>query len=144
MFTDPVFGGENIRNEILKALQSKKIPFQHLTHQQTAAHHVAKEVGVDLQEGVKCLILRGKKSQNNYLICVLGHQRVDMKALSILVDENCEFEKIDVIKARFGLDVGGVPPFGSLLGLDVYFDTGIQNCKEVIFSCGPLNESIRM
>ncbi|HSX26441.1 MAG TPA: YbaK/EbsC family protein, partial [Chlamydiales bacterium] len=46
--------------------------------------------------------------------------------------------------ARFGLDVGGVPPFGSLLGLDVYFDTGIQNCKEVIFSCGPLNESIRM
>ncbi len=51
---------------------------------------------------------------------------------------------MDSIKERFGLEVGGIPSFGNLLGLDVYFDITIQNCKEVIFSCGLVNESVRM
>ncbi|MBS0624932.1 MAG: YbaK/EbsC family protein [Verrucomicrobia bacterium] len=144
MATSPTFGGEKIRNAILEQLQLRKIAYQHFTHQEITPHLVAKEIGVDIHEGVKCLIMRGKKSHNNYLICVLGHQKVDMKALASLVEEKCEFEKVDSIQERFGLEVGGIPPFGNLLGLDVYFETGIQNCNEVIFSCGPLNESIRM
>jgi nondiscriminating aspartyl-tRNA synthetase len=138
------FGKERVRNEILKLLQCSNFSFQHVTHQETMPHKVAKEIGVDVCEGIKCLIMRGKKSYKNYLACVLGHQKVDMRALSALVGENCELEKIETIKNRFGLDIGGIPPFGNLLGIDVYFDTHIQNCKEVIFSCGPVHESIRM
>lgn len=136
--------GENVRNEILRLLQSKKFYFQHFIHVETAAQDVAKEIGVTIQEGIKCLVMRGKKSCKNYLICVRGHQKVDMRAVSALIDENCEFEKIETIKERFGLDVGGTPPFGALLNLDVYFDRSIQSCKEVIFSCGLRNESVRM
>ena len=139
-----IFGGKNIRDEILRQLHLKRAIFQHFTHQETEAHHIAKEVGVAVQEGIKCLILRGKKSQKNVLVCLLGHQKLDMRAVSTLFGENCEFEKIDTIKERFGLEVGGIPPFGGLFGLDVYFDENIQNCKEVIFSCGLLNESVRM
>jgi nondiscriminating aspartyl-tRNA synthetase len=67
-----------------------------------------------------------------------------MKALSNLVSENCECEKIEKIKEQFGLDVGGIPPFSFLLGIDAFFDQSIQGCKNVIFSCGLMNESIRM
>lgn len=139
-----MYGAENIRSEILSLLRDKNIPFEHIVHKETAHQNVAKEIGVDIQEGLKCLIMRGKKSHTHYLICVLGHQKVDMKALSVLVSENCEFERIEKIKEEFDLDVGGIPPFGSLLGIDAFFDQSIQDCKSVIFSCGPLNESIRM
>jgi nondiscriminating aspartyl-tRNA synthetase len=139
-----MFGGENIRNEILNLLKTKKIPFEHIVHQETVHHNVAKEIGVHIQEGLKCLIVRGKKSQINYLIGVRGNQKVDMKALSVLVSENCELEKTEKIKERFGLDIGGIPPFSFLLGIEAYFDQSIQDCKSVIFSCGLKNESIRM
>ena len=139
-----IFGGENIRNEIFRQLLLKKIPFNHLTHQEIAHQRVAEEIGVDISEGIKCLIMRGKKSLKNYLICVRGHQRVDMRALSTLVGENCEFEKIEIVKERYGLEVGAIPPFGDLLGLEVYFDISIQNSENVIFSCGLVNESLRM
>jgi nondiscriminating aspartyl-tRNA synthetase len=139
-----IFGGENVRNEILSLLNGKQIPFEHIVHRETVSHNVAKEIGVNMHEGLKCLIVRGKKSNMNYLICVLGHQKIDMRALSILVDEKCEFEKIETIKTVFGLDVGGIPPFGFLLGIEAYFDENIRDCREVVFSCGLMNESIRM
>lgn len=140
----PMCGGEAIRNEILNLLKAKNIPFEHIVHKETAHHNVAKEIGVNIQEGIKCLIVRGKKSHTHYLVCVLGHQKVDMKALSVLVSENCEFEKIEKIKEQFGLDVGGIPPFSFLLGIKAFFNQSIQSCQEVIFSCGLRNESIRM
>jgi len=144
MANSAFFGGENIKSEILCILKSKNISFEHVVHKEIAHQNVAKEIGVNISEGIKCLIVRGKKSHLNYLICVLGHQKIDMRALSSLVSENCEFEKIETIKKKFGLDVGGIPPFKFLLGIDAYFDQSIQACKDVIFSCGPLNESIRM
>ena len=135
---------QHIRDAILGQLQANSLNFQHITHEHIDAHQVAKEVGVAVQEGIKCLIMRGKKSGTNYLICVLGHQRVDMHALAELTQEKCEFEKAEVIKERYGLEVGGIPPFGNFLGLDIYFDVGIQNCQDIIFSCGLVNESVRM
>ena len=93
----------SINNEILKLLRTKQISYNHFIHKETEQYKVAKEIGVGVHEGIKCLIMRGKKSQTNYLIGVLGHQKVDMRAVSALVGENCEFEKIDVIKERFGL-----------------------------------------
>ena len=53
-------------------------------------------------------------------------------------------EKIETIRERYGLEIGAIPPFGKILGLESYFDVGIRNCTEVIFSCGLINESIRM
>lgn len=138
------FGGENIRNEILRELRETKTTFQHITHKETNPEKIAKELGINVNQGIKCLIIRGKKSKKNYLVCVRGHQRVDLNALEGIFGEACELEKPDVIKERYGLDVGGVPPFGKLLGLDVYFDDDILNCQHIICSCGPLKESLRM
>lgn len=137
--------GEKIRNEILRILKAKKISFQHLTHQETISQNVSKEIGVAMHETIKSLIMRGKKTQKNYLICLLGHQKVNMHALASLVGEPCELEKIKALKEQFGLDVGGVCPFGDLLAIpEIYFDIGIKNCNNVVFGCGLPNESIQM
>ena len=140
----PVFGAENIRNEILGLLKAKNISFQHMVHKETDQYKVAEEIGVTVNEGVKSLIVRGKKSGTNYLVCILGHQRINMKSLPELVAEACEFEKPETIKEKFGLDVRGVPPFGSLLGIHALFEQSIQDCDNVVFSPGLMNETIRM
>ena len=44
-----------------------------------------------------------------------------MKAVAEMVGEKCEFEDPEVIKERYGLQIGGVPPFGQLLNLETFF-----------------------
>jgi nondiscriminating aspartyl-tRNA synthetase len=62
----------------------------------------------------------------------------------MLSAEKCEFEDPSVILERFGLQIGGVPPFGPLLGLDTYYDTEIADKSAVAFNCGLATESILM
>lgn len=128
-----------MRDEILRRLKGKE--FRHLVHAESDPRLIAQEVGIDVSKGLKCLVVKGKKSGKNYLVCVQGHKRVDMKAVAGVVGENCEFEAREVIRERYGLEVGGIPPF---LELDVFFDSDIASCDEVIFSCGLVNESIVM
>ncbi len=139
------FGGENIRNEIMRLLKHQDIEFTHLTHIATpTSEDSAKERNTLLEEGVKSIILRGKNSKKNYQVNISSHLKLDMKAVATLVGERCEFEDPDVIKERFGLIVGGVPPFGTLLNLDTYFDNQIKEHAKAAFNCGMQTESIIM
>jgi len=67
-----------------------------------------------------------------------------MKAVAAAVGENCEFEDKDIIKTRFGVVPGGVPPFGHLLGMETYFDAAITSQERAAFNCGMQTESIVM
>ena len=138
-------GGENIRNEIIRQCHAKGIPFEHKIHEVTPTSQDSAHIrGTKLEEGIKSLILRGKNSKKNYQFNIPAHCRLDMKVASDLVGEKCEFEDPVVIKERFGLTVGGVPPFGNLLNLDNYFDDTIRLNEQAAFNCGLPTESIVM
>lgn len=139
------FGGENIRNEILRLLKENDFPFEHKVHEPTPTSEDSSRVrGVPMQEGVKALILKGKNTKKNYQFNVLAHLKVDMKAVEKMVGEKCEFEDPAVILERFGLIIGGIPPFGVLLNLETFFDAAIQASERVAFNCGLQTESIIM
>ena len=67
-----------------------------------------------------------------------------MKAVGELAGEKFEFESPDVIKERFGIPVGGVPPFGNLMNLDTYFDDEVRGREVAAFNCGLQTESVVM
>ncbi|MBM3198760.1 MAG: aspartate--tRNA(Asn) ligase [Chlamydiae bacterium] len=137
------FGGENIRNEILRLLKHHDMPFTHLNHERTAtSEESAIARGTLLEEGVKSLILRGKNTKKNYQCNIPAHRKVDMKAIASLVGEKCEFEEPEVILERYGLEVGAIPPFGSLLNLETFFDESIVSHERSAFNCGLVTESI--
>ncbi|MBA3958386.1 MAG: aspartate--tRNA(Asn) ligase [Parachlamydiaceae bacterium] len=139
------FGSENIRNEIIRLMKNSDITFEHLIHEPTPTSEDSARVrGTLPQEGVKALILRGKSSKKNYQLNIPSHLKLDMKAVADLVGEKCEFESPEIIKERFGLVVGGVPPFGQLLNLDTFFDEAVLNSKRTAFNCGLQTESIIM
>lgn len=139
------FGGENIRNEIIHQLHQKKMDFDHRVHEPTpTAEDSARVREIKLEEGVKALILRGKNTKKNYQFNIPAHLKVDMKAVADRVGEKCEFEDPAVIQERFGLQIGGVPPFGNLLNLDNYYDELITKQERAAFNCGLTTESIIM
>lgn len=139
------FGGENMRGEIIRQLKDNQMEFQHLVHEPTPTSEDSARVrGMKVEEGVKSLILRGKNSKKNYQFNVLAHHKIDMKTVSDTVGEKCEFEAPEVIKERFGLQIGGIPPFGPLLNLETFFDEEILSVPVVAFNCGLLTESVMM
>lgn len=140
-----VFGGENLRNEIIRLLKHHDFVFNHSVHEETPTSEDSARVrGISMQEGVKALILRGKNTKKNYQFNISSHLKLDMKAVADIVGEKCEFEDAAVIKERFGLEVGGIPPFGSLLNLDTFYDERIQTQARAAFNCGLRTESIIM
>ena len=139
------FGGENIRNEIIRRLKEIESPFQYLTHEPTPTSEDSARVrNLGLNQGIKSIILRGKNTKKNYQFNIPSHLKLDMKSISELAGEKCEFEDPTIIQERFGLIVGGVPPFGILLNLDTYFDESIPTDSIIAFNCGLSTESIIM
>jgi nondiscriminating aspartyl-tRNA synthetase len=139
------FGSENIRNEIIRLIKHNEMDFQHVVHEPTPTSEDSARVrGTQLEEGVKSLILRGKNSKKNYQVNIPSHLKLDMKAVAEAVGEKCEFEDASIIQERFGIVVGSVPPFGSLLNIDTFFDEKVPFYERSAFNCGMLTESIIM
>lgn len=139
------FGCESIRNEIIRQLKDHSFEFTHLTHEPTPTSLDSARVrNTKMEEGVKALILKGKNSKKNYQFNIPSHLKIDMKIVAELVGEKCEFEEASVILERFGLHVGGIPPFGNLMNLDTFFDNSISKLEKVAFNCGMSTESIVM
>ncbi len=139
------FGGENIRGEIIRLLKDKDMEYKHLVHEATPTSEDSARVrGTKLEEGVKSILLKGKNSKKNYQFNIPSHLKLDMKAVAEAVGEKCEFEDPAVIEERFGLIIGGVPPFGTLLNLETFFDEEIKKGAQVAFNCGLRTESIVM
>jgi nondiscriminating aspartyl-tRNA synthetase len=139
------FGAENIRNEIIRLIRQHDLEFNHLTHEATPTSEDSARVrGTQLEEGIKSIILRGKSSKKNYQVNLPSHLKLDMKAVGELLGEKCEFEDPAIIQERFGLAIGGVPPFGELMNLETFFDEKIRQLSNVAFNCGLQTESIIM
>lgn len=139
------FGEENIRNEIIRQLKDQNIPFTHLEHEKASTSEDSARVRkTALDTGIKALILKGKSSKKNYQFNIPGHLKLDMSAVKQIVGEKCEFENPERIKERFGLQIGGVPPFGHLLNIENYYDEKIEKQGEISFNCGFKTESIVM
>lgn len=140
-----IFGAENIRNEIIRLLKDNKIEYDHKKHEPTpTSQDSAKVRGTSMAEGVKAIILVGKTSKKNYQFNVSANMKLDLKKVKEIVGEACEFEDPEIISKRYGIVVGGVPPFGNLLAIETYFDKHIVEQKRAAFNCGMQEESIIM
>jgi nondiscriminating aspartyl-tRNA synthetase len=140
-----ILGGERVRDAIVSLLSSRAMKYNHTTHEPLITSEDAVRVtGHKPEEGVKAIILKGKVSGKNVMVAIPGNLKTDIKAVEEKVGEKLEMESPDEIKNRYGIEVGGVPPFGNLLGLEVYFDEHIMEQPEVHFNAGLRTESISM
>lgn len=138
-------GGENIRNEIISRIKKAVFDYDYKKHEPTPTSEDSARIrGTKMSEGVKALILRGKTTNENYMFAIPADKKADMKKVSEIVGEKCEFEKPEIIESRYGLIIGGVPPFGNLLGIKTYFDSAVLNEEISAFNAGLQTDSIVM
>jgi nondiscriminating aspartyl-tRNA synthetase len=137
--------GEEVGNQLLTILKRNNVEFKEIEHAVTkTSEESAQFRGTELKQGVKALILKGKKSKKNIMVNVPADQKLDVKKIAELEGEAFEFESPEVIKERFGLVVGSIPPFGKLLGLKTYMHKGVLENNEIVFNRGSLTNSVLM
>lgn len=96
--------------EILKILSENEIPFQHFTHPavftcEMASQHLQHLPGT----GTKNLFLRNEKETKFFLVSVQESKRVDLKALSDLLDTGrLGFASAEHLREYLGVEAGSV------------------------------------
>ncbi|MDQ6985635.1 MAG: amino acid--tRNA ligase-related protein [Candidatus Dojkabacteria bacterium] len=137
--------GKDMVKAIKSLLDAKEFQYEYSVHEETPTSEDSARVrGTKESEEVKAIILKGKKSEKNYIVNIPGNMRIDFKAVEEIVGEKVEMEKPEVIKERYGLIIGGVPPFGNLLDIPNYFDEKVTVEERSAFNCGLRTESIVM
>jgi len=143
--SEKIYGGDETVELIKKLLDSRAIKYKFLKHKPVqTSEEVAKVRNAKIEECVKAIILSTKKSKTNYMVVIPANLKVDMKKVGEYLGESVDFEKPESIKEKFGLELGGIPPFGNLFELRVLFDKNITKNELVAFNCGKTDCSIIM
>lgn len=135
----------SIVKAIRKLLEEKDITYIYDEHPPVrTSKEAAKTRGTKIEEGAKAIILVGKKSGENFMVVLPAHLRINFSKVREVIGEKCEMENPEVIFNKFGIEVGGVPPFGNVLGLKTLVDKKLDREGKVSFNCGLKTASIEM
>lgn len=136
---------DDVVNCIKNLLDTKNIDYKFDEHEEVITSEDAARVrGTKLEQGAKAIILKGKKSGKNIMVTLPANKKVDMKAVKKEFGEEVTMEDPQIILEKWGIQVGGVPPFGNVLGLEVLFDSTLLVPKTLDFNAGKRTCSIQM
>lgn len=131
--------------KIKELLGKNKIQYKLYEHEPVyTSEQAAKVRGSKLQEGVKALVLKSD-SGNFILALVAANRKVDLEKLAKAVNsKRLVLAKPDEVLEQTGCEIGSVPPFGNVLGLQTYMDPSVAENEFVEFNAGLRTTSIRM
>lgn len=140
-----IYFAKELYTEMINRLKGRNYKFDIIEHEAVVTSEEAANVRkTKLSEGVKAIILRGKKTGRNVMVCLPATLKLDTKPVEEIELDKFEFEKPETIKNKFGLEVGAIPPFGNLLGMTVYFDKRVLDEPKAAFNAGSTTKSIIM
>lgn len=139
---------DQIKQSIKKLFKDNNLEFKSLTHEETPTSEDSARVrGLPLSTGVKAMLLVNKKSDENVLALVAAHKRIDIKKVTVeyrKVKEGAKLtlEKPEIIKERYDLVIGSVPPFGEVMGIPTYIDKSVFEEETSAFNIADKKESL--
>ncbi len=141
--------------QIEKYLRGRKLPYKvvELGNKAYTVGDVVKS-GVDLDEVVKTLVVRGTKSvtgiksikgikgQQFVALALRGKDRLDFKKIRSMFGPYSELAKPDEVLKVIGVPVGAVCPI--LVGIPLYLDKNVMDLKNVHMGSGDLEYGLEM
>lgn len=126
-------------------LDGQQVPYQVLAHQEAySAPEIAQALHVPGKELAKVVMVRvGER----FVMTVLpADWKVDLKRLKEVFGTN--HVRLATEKELKGLfpdcQVGTMPPFGNLYGLEVYVDQSLTQDEEIVFQAGTHVEAVKL
>lgn len=135
----------SISRKLQDYLDRHKVQYEVLAHQEAyRAPEVAHALRAPEKEMAKVVIV---KLDKRFVMTVLpANWKVDLHRLKdVFFTNHVRLATEDEFKDLFpDCDVGAMPPFGNLYGLDVYVDRSLIEDDRIVFQAGTHSEAIRM
>jgi Ala-tRNA(Pro) deacylase len=134
-----------VMSGVREHLESQGVTFEPITHQKTYTPIAeARALGIDAGEVIKTIAVR--VAQGHALMVVPATCRVDMRLVQDAVnDRHARLATEEELQRDFPkLELGALPPLGSLLGAPVYVDPEVFQQDSVVFAAGSQTESVRV
>jgi len=107
------------------------------------------------QEIAACAHIPGKELAKTVIVIIEGcmamlvlpstHKVVLHEVRDLLGVDHATFASEEEFKVLFpGCEIGAMPPFGNLYGMQVYVAPGLAENKDIVFNAGSHTELIRM
>ena len=100
------------------------------------AVEAAQAIGCQVEQIVKSLIFKSKKSGRPILVVASGVNRVNEKKLAGLIGEPLGKADADFVRQRTGFAIGGVAPVGLTEEIETYVDEDLLQYEEIWAAAG--------
>lgn len=139
--------GDLVVQKIKNLLEQNNVDYRYMEHEPTPTSEDAARVrGTKPEEGAKAIILKTSKTNKNVMVVLPGNLKINSKNVKNYMAEDISFEDPNIILEKFGLIIGGVPPFANLIDSQIVFliDEKLFLNENISFNCGKKTESITM
>ena len=131
--------------QVTEHLETHGVPFEPITHQQAYTSIAeARALGIDAHEVLKTVAMR--VAGGYALMAIPATCRLDMHLVQAAVGEHhVRLATEDELRRDFpGIELGALPPLGSLLGAPLYVDQEVLRHETVVFAAGSQTESVQL
>lgn len=134
----------SVYEKIIRLLESNQIKYQTLKHGPTPTCADAARVrGTSPDQGAKALVCFADKQP--VLIVLPCSRKLDVKQFKFKFKfKDLRFATPSEVEGLTGLEVGAIPPLGSVLGLPTYLDVALGQNQTIAFNAGERTRSIIM
>jgi Ala-tRNA(Pro) deacylase len=130
----------------LKAyLDGEKVNYEVLSHSESiTALETAESLHVPGKQLAKVIMV--KVGEGMVMTVLPSNWKVDLNQLKdVFRTSHVQLATEEEFQALFpDCEVGGMPPFGNLYGLDVHVDRSLTEDEEIVFHAGTHHEAIKM
>ena len=135
----------SIAEKIKEFLEKERISFQVLEHHLVyTASEMAEAMHLPGHQVVKSVIVNG---DGKWMLCVLpSTHKIDFEKLkkAFSLKEASLANEGKVASLFPGCDVGAMPPFGQMAGLQVYVDKDLQENETIAFNAGTHTDMLKV
>lgn len=132
----------SVSDRLVSFLEENGADFKVVTHDPvTTSEEAARVRGTPLEQGAKALVF---VADGRHVLLVLpAHRRVDGRAFKTAFGvKDLHMVSADELRDLTGLEVGAVPPFGHLLGLQTYVEEELLTHPQLSFNAGSRTVSV--
>lgn len=132
--------GKTAKTNVARLLDAQKVPYELIPYQvdenDLGAQHIAEQLGEDIQQVFKTLVLKGDKT--GHFVCVVpGAEEVDLKlAAKVSGNKKCDLIPMKELLPLTGYVRGGCSPIGMKKAFPTYIHTTAQSYDHVYVSAG--------
>jgi Ala-tRNA(Pro) deacylase len=131
--------------QVTEHLQARGVPFESIAHQQAYTSIAeARALGIDASEVLKTVAMH--VAGGYALMTVPATCHLDMHLVQAAVgDRHVRLATEQELRRDFpGIELGALPPLGSLLGAPLYVDQEVLQHETVVFAAGSQTESVQV